>query len=90
MNEVDYKTKTMKPPLIALLMLLLCATAPAQESVQDQLDRIRQAQQDAQAQYDVDQIHRRSEADARHSFRECVEQGLLSPEQCANIFLPDR
>jgi hypothetical protein len=93
MNEVDYKTKTMKTTLItliALITLLLAAAAPAQESIQDQLDRIEQAQRDAAGAYGVDQIQRQSEADAWRSFRECVNEGILSQSDCAHIWLPGK
>jgi hypothetical protein len=58
MNEVDYKTKAMRTTLIALLTLLLAATAPAQESIQNQLNQIEANQQALQGQIDMDQSNR--------------------------------
>ena len=97
MNEVDYKTKTMKTTLIALITLLLAATAPAQESIQYQLDQIAQAERDAEGAYSTDAIMRQAEADraawerqlqatAQQNFRDCVELGS-SPAECARLWL---
>jgi len=79
-----------KTTIIALITLLFAAAAPAQEDIQNQLDEIAQCQRDQEGAYWTNEIMRQAEAEDWKSFRDCVNEGILSPSDCAHIWLPGK